>query len=77
MLQDLIKDLKSELSGKFEDLVLAMMTPLPQFYAKELHEALSGIGTDEDTLIEVLCTMTNHEIRIIRQAYECSKYLSL
>lgn len=68
--KDLLKDLKSELSGNFEKLVLSMMMPLPQYYAKELYNAMAGIGTDECVLIEVLCTMSNHEIRVIKQAFE-------
>ena len=38
--QDLIKDLKSELSGNFENLVLTMMRTPAQLDACELHDAI-------------------------------------
>lgn len=49
----MIKDLKSELGGKFEKLVLALMDPPYDYLAKELHRAMDKIGTNEDVLTEV------------------------
>ncbi|XP_974030.1 annexin B9 [Tribolium castaneum] len=66
---NLISELKKELSGDLKQLILALMTPREELYAEELHRAISGLGTDEDVLIEVLCTLNNAEIMTIRHAY--------
>ncbi|EDO32043.1 predicted protein [Nematostella vectensis] len=67
--RDLIKDLKSEVGGYFEDTVIALMTPPAEYDATLLRKAIKGLGTDEAVLIEVLTTRTNDEIIAIRNAY--------
>ncbi|KAJ0176397.1 hypothetical protein K1T71_007576 [Dendrolimus kikuchii] len=68
--RDIIEDLKSELGGHFEDVIIALMTPPDEYLCKELHNCMEGIGTDEDTLVEILCTRTKKEIAAIVDAYE-------
>jgi len=75
--KDLVSNLKSELSGKFEDLVLALMKPHFEFLAKEVHDAIAGIGTDEETIVEVICSATNQEIHAIKSAYQHMYHRSL
>jgi annexin A7/11 len=67
--KDLIEDVKSETRGNFENLLVALLTPLMEFYAKEIHDAIAGFGTDEDVLIEVLCCLSNHEIHEIKHCF--------
>uniref|UniRef100_A0A0K0G0T7 Annexin n=1 Tax=Strongyloides venezuelensis TaxID=75913 RepID=A0A0K0G0T7_STRVS len=68
--RDLIKDLKSELSGDFEDLIVALMVPRPEYDAQELHKAMAGFGTKESVLIEILCSRTNAQINEIKSVYK-------
>lgn len=44
--RDLMKDLHSELSGSFRDLVELMMMPTDEFDAENYRKALKGLGTD-------------------------------
>ncbi|XP_019860794.1 PREDICTED: annexin A7-like [Amphimedon queenslandica] len=68
--KDLIKELKSELSGNFEDCVIALMESRVKYDVKCLRAAMKGLGTDESVLIEILCTRTNKEINDIVQEYK-------
>lgn len=68
--RDLIDDLKSELGGKFEDVIVGLMTKPDEYLCKQLHKAMDGMGTDETTLIEILCTKTNEEISRLIGVYE-------
>lgn len=45
--QDLVTDLKKELGGHFEDVVLALFYPRYERDARFLHHAIKGLGTDE------------------------------
>ncbi|XP_065173796.1 annexin B9-like [Atheta coriaria] len=68
--KDLIKELKSELRGNFEDVIIALMMNPVEYQAKELHKSISGLGTDEKTLMEILSIHTNEEVVAIKDAYE-------
>lgn len=68
--KDLVNNLKSELSGNFENVIVALMMPRERFLAKCLRNAIVGLGTAERTIVEVLCTSTNSEIHSIKAAYQ-------
>jgi len=68
--KDLMDDLKSELSGNLEETLLAMMEPSVLYDAKCLRRAMRGAGTDEETLIDILCSRSNAEIRAIKEEYQ-------
>ncbi|EOA99380.1 Annexin A8, partial [Anas platyrhynchos] len=68
--KDLIESLKSELSGDFERLIVALMYPPYKYDAKELYDAMKGVGTSEGVIIEILASRTKAQIREIIKAYK-------
>ncbi|BHF78452.1 Annexin A6 [Sparganum proliferum] len=67
--KDLREDLDSELSGDFGELVdLLFFTPA-ELKAEICYKAIRGLGTDEDALIEVICTATTAELQQLKQEY--------
>ncbi|KAM9858444.1 annexin A1a [Aulostomus maculatus] len=62
--------LKKALKGDLEDVVMALLKTPPQYDAQQLKLAMKGLGTDEETLIEILASRTNTEILDIKKAYK-------
>ncbi|XP_050402997.1 annexin A7 [Patella vulgata] len=68
--KELIEDLKSELKGDFEEICVAMFEHPRMYDAKQIHNAMTGVGTDETTIIEIMCTRSNDEINEIKEKYK-------
>ncbi|XP_019738814.1 annexin A2 isoform X2 [Hippocampus comes] len=68
--QELIAGMKRVLSGDLEALMLELMMPPLQHEAYRLHQAMAGLGTDEETLLEILCTRSSEKLRGISAAYQ-------
>uniref|UniRef100_A0A8D3CX59 Annexin n=1 Tax=Scophthalmus maximus TaxID=52904 RepID=A0A8D3CX59_SCOMX len=62
--------LKSALKGDLEDVVLALLKTPAQYDAQQLKLAMKGLGTEEDTLIEILASRNNREILEIKKVYK-------
>uniref|UniRef100_A0A6A7G1L0 Annexin n=2 Tax=Hirondellea gigas TaxID=1518452 RepID=A0A6A7G1L0_9CRUS len=68
--RDLLEDLKDELGGHFENAVVAMLSSPYAVLVWALHSALSGVGTEETILTEILCCRTAEELEGISWFYE-------
>jgi len=68
--KDLIKELKSELDDALERVVLACMRPTAELLAEDVHHAMQGLGTNENTLVEILCTRSNKDILELKATYQ-------
>ncbi|CAH2301531.1 annexin A3 [Pelobates cultripes] len=67
--KDLKDDLKGDLSGNFEHLMVSLTLPPAYFDAKQLKKAMKGTGTTESILIEILASRTSKQMKDVGDAY--------
>ena len=67
--KNLIDDLKSELSGKFEDAMVALFKEPVEYDCECIYNAMKGAGTDENCLIEVIASRPNWLLEKIKKKY--------
>ena len=69
-IRDLIKDIKSETRGDFEDALLAVIRGPLENDARTLDKAMDRAGTDEAAIADVLLCRTNADIKAIVAEYK-------
>jgi annexin A7/11 len=67
--KDLLKNLESELKGNLERLFKVLMRLPAQTEAKDLMNSMDGIGTNESTLIDIICTKNNDEMTELKNSF--------
>ena len=67
---DLMSDLKSDLTGDYKTMMLALFTDPVEYDADNLYKAMKGPTTDEDTLIEILASRPCWYLNKIQKIYE-------
>ena len=65
----IIDDFKLQLSGPFQKTAAALFYTPVDYDCYHLNKALRGLTTDEDTLIEILSTRSNSQIKEIKNRY--------
>uniref|UniRef100_A0A8I5YLW8 Annexin n=1 Tax=Pongo abelii TaxID=9601 RepID=A0A8I5YLW8_PONAB len=53
-----------------KELVSALKSTPAQYDASELKASMKGLGTDEDSPIEIICSRTNQELQEINRVYK-------
>lgn len=65
----MITALKGALSGSLETVILGLMKSTAQYDASEIKGSIKGLGTDEETLIEIVCSRSTQELVEIKAVY--------
>ncbi|CAL1265163.1 unnamed protein product, partial [Larinioides sclopetarius] len=64
------EDIKSELGGHFEDVCLALLTPLAEYIVDCFYFAIKGLRTDEKCIIELLISLESMDLRYVKTVFQ-------
>ncbi|KAJ0001892.1 hypothetical protein NQD34_001688 [Periophthalmus magnuspinnatus] len=67
--KDMAAALKGALSGSLEAVMLGLLKSPAEYDAAELRASMKGLGTDEETLIEIVCSRSTEEMVTIKRIY--------
>jgi hypothetical protein len=67
---DLLSKIQLETSGRFQKVLSAMICKENELRARYVHKAVSGIGTDEMMLIDIIMTATPEQVKDIQAEYK-------
>ena len=62
-------DFRSNLSGNFQEAMMALFFTPIDYDCYQIYKAIKGLGTNEDTLIEIFATRDNEGINQIKQRF--------
>lgn len=68
--KDLVEDIKGDTSGNFFEVLKSLLMAPAEFDAYQLRKAIKGLGTDDDVLIEILCTRSNAQLQEVKRVYK-------
>ena len=67
---DLLEDIDKNLSNNFKRTVRALFQRPAEYDAESLYYGMKGLGTDEDVLIEILCTRSNDQLKQVIEEFD-------
>ncbi|CAG5075437.1 Similar to ANXA13: Annexin A13 (Canis lupus familiaris), partial [Cotesia congregata] len=75
--EKIVHDIRDHLTGKFEELIVALLTKCTDFYAQEVYNALNGIKNNEKVLFDILLTQNHIKLQAIQEVYQNNYQKSL
>jgi len=63
------KAIKSETSGDYEDLLVALLKTKHEYFADRLYDAIAGLGTDDTFLIYAFGTLTKDDLKHVAHIF--------